>query len=95
MNAKNTLLALVLGTAALGFAAKKEVYDIPKGECRQTSCGEVCYNGIQGGFISAKVNGKNKDPTGFPIENMLIYVRGCELPVIDVTNDLLVTKNWQ
>lgn len=83
---------LTFGTE--GCAPAKQVYDIPKGECRDTTCGEVCYEGIHSGMISAKVNGKDKDATGFPVENMLIYVRGCELPVVDVDEDLLVVKNW-
>lgn len=92
MNAKNTLLALVLGTAAIGCAAKKEVYDIPKGECRQTTCGEVCYNGIREGMINADIENSN---IGFPLVNRLVYVKGCEMPVLEVSEDLLVIKNWQ
>ncbi|MFH1066102.1 MAG: hypothetical protein V1734_06355 [Nanoarchaeota archaeon] len=91
MKAKNTLLALVLGTAAIG-CARKEVYDIPRGECRQTSCGEVCYNGIREGMISADIEKSNM---GFPLVNGLVYVKGCEMPVLEVSDDLLVIKNWQ
>ena len=92
MNVKNTLLALVLGTAALSCDVKKEIYDIPKGECRQTSCGEVCYNGIRNGIINADIEKRNM---GFPLVNRLVYVKGCEMPVLEVSEDLLVIKNWQ
>lgn len=88
-----------LAVAGLTFGTEgcegKRVYDIPREECRQTTCGEVCYEGLHSGMISAKVNGKNKDATGFPVENGLIYAMKCELPVVDVTNDLLIVKNWE
>lgn len=83
---------LTFGTE--GCAPAKRVYDIPRGECRQTTCGEVCYNGIQGGMINANVKGKS-EPTGFPVENMLLYIDGCKLPVVDVTENLLVLQNWK
>jgi hypothetical protein len=91
-------LGAIVGLAVAGMTlgtegcAKKEVYDIPRGECRQTTCGEVCYNGIKGDMISADVDNRN---IGFPIENMLVYVRGCEMPVLEVNENLLVLKNWQ
>lgn len=97
---RNGLGAIVgLAVASLTFGIDgcegKHVYDIPRGECRQTSCGEVCYGGLHGEMISAKINGKDKPSTGFPIANRILYVRGCELPVVNVTDDLLVVKNWE
>ena len=32
---------------------------------------------------------------GFPLVNRLVYVKGCEMPVLEVSEDLLVIKNWQ
>ena len=92
MNAKNTLLALVLGTAALDCAPAKQIYEIGNGTCEQTSCGEVCYNGIKQGMINADIEKRNM---GFPLVNRLVYVKGCEMPVLEVSEDLLVIKNWQ
>mgnify|MGYP001559206668 CR=1 FL=1 len=84
---------LTLGTN--GCTPAKHIYDIPTGECRNTTCGEVCYEGIHGNMISAKINGKDKPSTGFPIANRLLYIRGCEMPVNYVSDDLLVVQNWQ
>ncbi|MFA5888415.1 MAG: hypothetical protein WC852_06930 [Candidatus Nanoarchaeia archaeon] len=81
---------LALGTE--GCAPAKQVYDIPRGECRQTTCGEVCYNGIMEGMINADIEERNM---GFPLVNRLVYVKGCEMPVLQVNEDLLVIKNWQ
>lgn len=95
---RNGLGAIVgLGIASISIgtescAEKKEVYDILNGKCRQTSCGEVCYEGLHGEMIHAKIDRKYK---GFPVENIEINIGECKLPVVDVTDDMLVLKNWE
>lgn len=81
---------LTLGSTE-GCSGRKEVYDILNGQCRNTSCGEVCYNGVSSGMIHTKIDGKY---IGFPIENSELNIEECKLPIVDVTDDLLVIKNW-
>ena len=80
------------GVLALGHCnTKKEIYDIPKGGCVNTSCGEVCYLGADQGNIFTRINGEFAE---FPAEYRKISVEECELPVVSINNELLVLKNW-